>query len=73
MMEKWVAEKACDGFNIMPPILPADLRSFNQLVVPELQRRGIYRKKYEGVTLRSNLGLKRPNWSRYDYQIPTPV
>lgn len=70
VMEEWVVEKGCDGFNVMPPILPADLISFNLLVVPELQRRGLYRTEYEGTTLRDNLGVPHPPWSSDDYQKP---
>jgi alkanesulfonate monooxygenase len=40
------------------------LDDFVQLVIPELQRRGLFRTEYEGETLRENLGLKRPA-SRY--------
>ena len=60
MMETWLEEGAADGFNIMPSHLPGGLRDFVELVVPELQRRGIFRKEYEGRTLRENLGLERP-------------
>jgi FMN-dependent oxidoreductase (nitrilotriacetate monooxygenase family) len=49
-----------DGFNIMPPYLPTGLDDFVELVIPELQRRGLYRTEYEGKTLRENLGLERP-------------
>lgn len=59
-MEAWLLGDACDGFNIMFPFLPAGLDDFVNLVVPELQRRGIYRRRYEGATLRENLGLPRP-------------
>ena len=62
MMEEWVTGAACDGFNIMPPIFPSGLRDFVDLVVPELQRRGLYRTAYAGTTLRENLGLPRPPW-----------
>ncbi len=61
-MEEWVAERACDGFNIMPPVFPASLAEFNATVIPELQRRGVYRTRYQGTTLRANLGLTRPPW-----------
>jgi alkanesulfonate monooxygenase len=44
----------------MPPILPGGLNEFIDLVVPELQRRGLFRKEYNGITLRDNLGLKKP-------------
>ena len=46
----------------MPPIFPGGLEDFIDLVVPELQRRGLYRTEYEGTTLRENLGLSRPAW-----------
>ena len=59
-MEQWLTEDACDGFNIMFPYLPAGLDDFVDRVVPELQRRGIFRREYEGRTLRENLGLPRP-------------
>jgi len=62
MMEQWVTQGACDGFNIMPPVFPASLQDFVYLVVPELQRRGLYRTEYAGSTLRENLGLTRPPW-----------
>ncbi len=62
VMQEWVETKACDGFNVMPPIFPGGLVDFVDLVIPELQRRGIFRKAYEGTTLRENLGLTRPAW-----------
>jgi len=64
-MEEWFVNAGCDGFNVMPPYLPGGLNEFVDLVVPELQRRGLFRKEYEGKTLRDNLGLARPA-SRYD-------
>jgi FMN-dependent oxidoreductase (nitrilotriacetate monooxygenase family) len=63
-MEQWFREDGCDGFNIMPPFLPGGLDDFVTLVIPELQRRGLFRTEYEGGTLREHLGLKRPA-SRY--------
>ncbi|PAQ07978.1 LLM class flavin-dependent oxidoreductase [Mesorhizobium temperatum] len=51
---------AADGFNVMPSYFPGELDAFATLVVPELQRRGLFRKDYEGTTLRDHLGLKRP-------------
>jgi hypothetical protein len=63
-MEEWFRNDGCDGFNIMPPVLPGGLDDFVALVIPELQRRGLFRTEYEGKTLRDNLGLKRPA-SRY--------
>ncbi|MBD2079436.1 LLM class flavin-dependent oxidoreductase [Leptolyngbya sp. FACHB-17] len=59
-MEQWLFEEAADGFNIMFPFLPEGLNDFVDQVVPELQRRGIFRTEYEGKTLRENLGLARP-------------
>ena len=56
-MQYWFEHGACDGFNLIPPMFPGDFESFVDLVVPELQRRGIYRKAYEGHTLRDQLGL----------------
>jgi alkanesulfonate monooxygenase len=59
-MQEWLFTDACDGFNVMFPTVPAGLDEFVDMVVPELQRRGIFRKEYEGATLRENLGLPRP-------------
>jgi FMN-dependent oxidoreductase (nitrilotriacetate monooxygenase family) len=59
-MEEWLLTDACDGFNIMFPYLPGGLDDFVDHVVPELQRREIFRREYEGTTLRENLGLPRP-------------
>jgi len=63
-MEEWFGNDGCDGFNIMPPYLPGGLDDFVTLVIPELQRRGVFRTEYEGRTLREHLGLARPP-SRY--------
>lgn len=59
-MEEWLITEGSDGFNVMFPYLPAGLDDFVDRVVPELQRRGIFRREYEGRTLRENLGLPRP-------------
>lgn len=59
-MEEWLMTDASDGFNIMFPFLPAGLDAFVDRVIPELQRRGLFRREYEGRTLRENLGLPRP-------------
>ena len=59
-MQEWFENEAADGFNVMPPVLPQSLNEFVDLVVPELQRRGLFRTAYEGRTLRENLGLDRP-------------
>src|SRR5262249_18534715 len=57
-MSDWFEQGAADGFNVMPPYFPGGLDRFVDLVVPELQRRGLFRTRYEGTTLRENLGLK---------------
>jgi FMN-dependent oxidoreductase (nitrilotriacetate monooxygenase family) len=59
-MEEWLVKDGSDGFNVMFPYLPEGLDDFVNRVVPELQRRGIFRREYEGTTLRENLGLPRP-------------
>ncbi len=59
-MEEWLATEGSDGFTIMFPYLPGGLDDFVARVVPELQRRGLFRRDYEGKTLRENLGLPRP-------------
>jgi len=59
-MEEWLYSAASDGFNIMFPWVPGGLDEFVDRVVPELQRRGLFRREYEGKTLRENLGLPRP-------------
>jgi FMN-dependent oxidoreductase (nitrilotriacetate monooxygenase family) len=59
-MQHWLESDACDGFNIMFPTIPGGVEDFVSLVVPELQRRGIFRKEYAGATLREHLGLPRP-------------
>lgn len=60
VIEKWFVERGADGFNVVPPYLPQGFEDFTRLVVPELQRRGIFRTEYEGKTFRDNLGLNRP-------------
>jgi alkanesulfonate monooxygenase len=59
-MQEWLETDGSDGFNIMFPWLPGGLDDFVAKVIPELQRRGIFRREYEGTTLRENLGLPRP-------------
>ena len=60
IMEHWFRNEAADGFNVMPAWLPGSLDDFVELVVPELQRRGLFRTEYEGTTLRDHLGLPFP-------------
>ncbi|ONG52578.1 nitrilotriacetate monooxygenase [Pseudoroseomonas deserti] len=59
-MQAWMEAEAADGFNICPPALPIGLEDFSASVIPELQRRGIFRKEYEGTTLREHLGVPVP-------------
>lgn len=63
-LEQWFTERAADGFMIFPPYLPGSATAFVDLVVPELQRRDLFRKEYTGATLREHFGLPRPE-SRY--------
>jgi FMN-dependent oxidoreductase (nitrilotriacetate monooxygenase family) len=65
-MEEWLYNDACDGFNIMFPWVPGGLDDFVDRVVPELQRRNLFRREYEGKTLRQNLGLPRPESRFFD-------
>ncbi|MFM0529733.1 LLM class flavin-dependent oxidoreductase [Paraburkholderia strydomiana] len=59
-LQQWFEEEGADGFNIMSPWLPGGLVDFTEHVVPELQRRGLFRTEYTGDTLRDHLGLPRP-------------
>jgi FMN-dependent oxidoreductase (nitrilotriacetate monooxygenase family) len=65
-MQAWLVEEGSDGFNVLFPYLPGGLDDFVEKLVPELQRRGIYRREYEGQTLRENLGLPRPKNRFFD-------
>lgn len=64
VMEQWFREGAADGFNILPAVMPTTLYEVIDEVVPELQRRGLFRTEYDGPTLRDHLGLPVPV-SRY--------
>ncbi|WP_206951867.1 LLM class flavin-dependent oxidoreductase [Trinickia acidisoli] len=59
-LQQWFEEEGADGFNIMSPWFPGGLSEFTEQVVPELQRRGLFRTEYEGRTLRAHLGLPKP-------------
>jgi FMN-dependent oxidoreductase (nitrilotriacetate monooxygenase family) len=63
-LEEWFVGKAADGFNILPPYFPGAFADFVDLVVPELQRRGLFRHDYQGTTLRDHFGLAR---------VPAPI
>ena len=60
IIEDWFIDSAADGFNIMPPLLPAMLDAFSAEVIPLLQRRGLFRTAYEGKMLREHYGLPWP-------------
>lgn len=64
-LEQWFTARAADGFNILPLTFPRGLEELVDFVIPELQRRGLFRSEYEGHTLRENLGLPLPinRWS----------
>jgi FMN-dependent oxidoreductase (nitrilotriacetate monooxygenase family) len=59
-MQEWFESGAADGFNYLPPTAPGSLEDFIELVIPILQKRGLFRTAYEGTTLRENLGLPKP-------------
>jgi alkanesulfonate monooxygenase len=59
-MEEWLTTGAADGFIIQASYLPGGFDDFVSLVIPELQRRGLFRTDYSGSTLRHHLGLRRP-------------
>jgi FMN-dependent oxidoreductase (nitrilotriacetate monooxygenase family) len=71
-MQEWIEARAADGFNVMPPYFPGGLNEFVDLVIPELQRRGLFRTQYESKTLRGNLGIPHPV-SRYVSRAPELV
>jgi FMN-dependent oxidoreductase (nitrilotriacetate monooxygenase family) len=81
-IEQWFVERGADGFNVVPPLLTNGFEDFVRLVVPELQRRGLFRTEYTGTTLREHLGLPTPpnqhlttrNTSKHDdIHVPTPA
>ncbi len=59
-MEEWLITRASDGFNVMFPYVPEGIDDFVERVIPELQKRGLFRREYSGPTLRDTLGLPRP-------------
>ena len=60
MFEAWISTPACDGFVVGAACVPGSYEDFVTLVIPELQRRGLFHKDYRGATLRENIGLPRP-------------
>ena len=65
-LEEWFTGRACDGFVLAATHMPGAYEDFARLVVPELQRRGLFHREYAGSTLRENLGL--PRAARNDWQ-----
>ena len=66
-LEQWFSAPACDGFVLSATHVPGAYEDFVRFVIPELQRRGLFRKDYAGKTLRENLGLPIPQiaaWRR---------
>ena len=59
-MEEWFTGRACDGFVLAATHMPGAYEDFTRLVVPELQRRGLYQREYAGTSLRDSLGLPCP-------------
>lgn len=69
LLQDWFTDGAADGFNIMPPILPAQLDVFGTEVIPILQKRGLFRTAYEGKTLREHYGL---SWPKSEFSAAAP-
>lgn len=65
-MQDWFESGACDGFMIQPPTAPLGLQNVVDLLVPELQRRGLFHEHYRGATLRENIGLPTPTNVHFD-------
>ncbi|MEU6237683.1 LLM class flavin-dependent oxidoreductase [Kitasatospora sp. NPDC047058] len=63
-IETWFTRGAADGFNIMPPVLPGGFTDFTEQVLPLLRKRGLFRERYTGRTLREHYGLPRPAGAR---------
>jgi FMN-dependent oxidoreductase (nitrilotriacetate monooxygenase family) len=64
-MEEWFVAPACDGFVLAATHMPGAYEDVVRLLVPELQRRGLFQKEYKGATLRENLGLPIPRTAEY--------
>ncbi len=64
-MQHWFESRAADGFTMIPPYVSQPIEDFVAMVIPELQRRGLFRTEYESRTLRGNLGIPVPpnRWS----------
>lgn len=72
-IEDWYRSGACDGFNVHVGYQPTGLRNFVDFVIPELQRRGLFRTAYPGTTLRDVVGLQRPASQFFPAEPAVPV
>ncbi|WP_262284373.1 hypothetical protein [Micromonospora sp. MA102] len=70
-IELWCTQRAADGFNVLPPLLPHGLEAYVDHVVPLLRRRGLFRHEYTGRTLREHYGLSRPASTYADRELVT--
>jgi alkanesulfonate monooxygenase len=59
-MQNWFLAGACDGFNIQAPYVMGGLSAITDQLISVLQDRGLFRREYQGATLRDTLGLERP-------------
>ncbi|MGI5253904.1 hypothetical protein [Actinacidiphila glaucinigra] len=66
-IEHWFTFDACDGFMLVPPVIPIGLERSVDLVIPELQRRGLFRTEYVGSTPRERMGLDIPHNPYFSY------
>jgi hypothetical protein len=64
-MERFVEERASDGFILVPHLIPGGLDEFADRVIPILQERGSFRADYDGQTLREHLGVARSTSAGY--------
>lgn len=72
-IQRWFEAGAADGFNVMPDVLPSGFDDFADHLVPELQRRGLFRLDYEETTLRDRLGLDVPGRARAPHRSAVPA
>ncbi|MFJ8603121.1 LLM class flavin-dependent oxidoreductase [Streptomyces shenzhenensis] len=63
-IQLWFERGAADGFNVMPDVLPSGFDDFADHLIPELRRRGLFRRDYDDTTLRGHLGLRTPGQPR---------
>jgi alkanesulfonate monooxygenase SsuD/methylene tetrahydromethanopterin reductase-like flavin-dependent oxidoreductase (luciferase family) len=72
-MEEWFSKGAADGFMVATPYVLQPFENFVQQVVPQLQKRGLFRSEYEGSTLREHLGLPYPAHPASSKEGPSPA